>query len=227
MCIKRVKQKDVVQVMNIKYKDEPVDCTKCSKSMLVVDIIYDFAEGSLEYLTLVDNGAVYPNLNYAQFCSKVYNVLMDLVDYSLICNNVLRGIDSSLALTIGENILLRERQEKTVRYENDRVYISAKSLRLTRDKDFKRIPKNVVYVLGSIYTGVGYMLYDKQFKGKRLGFDNVLKGVTQKDIFAQEFANIMMLRTNFLGCDTVVSQNNKNRLIVLKALKERGLLKNI
>lgn len=213
-----VKQKDVVQVMNIKYKGEPLECTKCSHSMLVVDIIYDFIEGKLEYLSVVDGDKVYPNLNYAQFCSKVYNVLMDLVDYSLICNNVLRGIDSSLVLTIGENILSRERQEKTVRYENDRVYISAKSLRLTRDKDFKRIPKNVVYMLGSIYTGVGYMLYDKQFNGKRLGFDNVLKVVTQKDIFAQEFANIMMSITNFSQCRSVVSPMNLNRQIVQKLL---------
>lgn len=222
-----IKQRDVVQVMNLKYKGEPLECTKCSHSMLVVDIVYDFIEGKLEYLTLVDGDNVYPNLNYAAFCGVVYNVIIDLVDYTCICNNVLRGIDESVVLQVGENITISEQQEKTVKYEKGRILISAKSLRFCRDKEFNRIPKNVVYMLGSIYIGVGYMCYDKHFKGKRLGFDNVLKGVTQKDIFAQEFANIMMLRTNFLGCDTVVSQNNKNRLIVLKALKERGLLKNI
>lgn len=217
-----IKQRDVVQVMNLKYKGEPLECTKCSHSMLVVDIVYDFIEGKLEYLTLVDGDNVYPNLNYAAFCGVVYNVIIDLVDYTCICNNVLRGIDESVVLQVGENITISEQQEKTVKYEKGRILISAKSLRFCRDKEFNRIPKNVVYMLGSIYIGVGYMCYDKHFKGKRFGFDVVEKSTTPKDIFAKEFANLMMLRTNFANCSQVVSPRCRNTILVVKALKEKG-----
>lgn len=217
-----IKQRDVVQVMNLKYKGEPLECTKCSHSMLVVDIVYDFIEGKLEYLTLVDGDNVYPNLNYAAFCGVVYNVIIDLVDYTCICNNVLRGIDESVVLQLGENITISEQQEKTVKYEKGKIVISAKSLRLCRDREFNRISKHIVYMLGSIYTGVGYMCYDKHFKGKRFGFDKDDKCATPKDIFAKEFANLMMLRTNFANCNQVVSPRCRNSILVVKALKEKG-----
>lgn len=215
-------RKDVVQVMNVKYKGEPLDCTNCSHSMMVVDIVYDFVEGKLEYLTVVDNGMVYPDLNYDAFCKVFYNVVMDLVTYGSVCNKVLRSVDTSVILNIGENITLSESQQKTMKYANDKIILSSKAIRLCRDRGYNVIPANVVFMIGTIYMGVGYMCYDKHFKGKRLGFDGVGNGVTQKDIFAKEFANIMMLKTQFLNCNQAVSSRGRNTTLVLKALQEKG-----